>query len=358
MGLDFSLGCRLRRAFTLVELLVVIAIIGVLVALLLPAVQAARESARRSRCLNNLKQLALAAHNFESTNKTLPSFTAKLSADNSFRLPGRFLLFPYLEQAGRFSQLDFDDPLTQPSGPAPGTNKVMGAYGDIPVFMCPSNLSPGNVHNAPEPRHGRVSYFCNIGRTADVSDTNGQFGGVFYWQSRTIILGKANVPDGVRMAEITDGASNTAMYAESIRSTLGLNQQVGTFGDVVESNLADPRTATFAILAADPLNRPSICLTGTAGYRARGTIPLQINVPNNAYNHTLAPNDRGRDCWQPAHGYGTDVSLGHFAARSFHPGGVLVAMADGAVRFVSNNVDLPTWRRVGARADGESLSDF
>lgn len=348
-----------REAFTLVELLVVIAIIGILVGLLLPAVQAAREAARRMQCSNNLKQLALGAHNFESTFKAFPPYTAKMTTSNTLRLSGMLQLFPYLEQSSRYNLIDFDDPFTQPQGTPPGTNKAMGAYGDIPVFLCPSDPSSGHVNNAPEPVHGRRSYFCNTGRTANISDNKGLHGGAFYWQSRTEIVNNRNRPLGVKISELTDGTSNTALYAESIRSTLAqgsANGNAPTFGPVL--TLADPRTTTAATLSADPLNRPAICLAGTSGYRARGTIPVQVNMPNNAYNHTLSPNDLGWNCWSSAAGQANDIAYGHFAARSFHTGGVQVALADGAVLFVSNSIDLNTWRRVGARGDGEVVGEF
>lgn len=364
----FAFGSRwtpVRLGFTLVELLVVIAIIGILVGLLLPAVQAAREAARRMQCSNNLKQIALAAHNFESTYKTLPATGSQIATrgdgridpPDNWRHPGLFLVLPYFEQGPRYANINFDNPF----GGSPFWANITGWYGDIPMLLCPSDTLSGMVDNAPEPRHGRHNYMYNYGKTADSSERGGQHGGAFFWELRSAVIGNKNRPTGLGLRDLTDGTSNTAMYAEGIKGTIPLGNAfggAGTFGPLAPLPEKTGNTmASVAAMSADPLNRPSICLTGSSGYRARGLIPPNFGTFQHGYNHTLTPNDMGRDCMSFGN-YLENPTRGHFAARSRHTGGVQVALCDGSVRFVADTIDLATWRRVGARGDGEVIGEF
>lgn len=355
-----------RAGFTLIELLVVIAVIAILIALLLPAVQQAREAARRSQCKNNLKQLSLAALNFESEQKTLPPWGSQIATNgdgvinpsDTWRHPGLFLLFPYLDQRTRHTKINYDNPF----GGNPFWTNILGWYGDIPMLLCPSDSLSGVVNNAPEPVHGRNNYMMNYGRTADTGERQGLHGGVFFWEPRSAVIGNSNRPMGLGLRDIRDGTSNTAMYAEAVKGTIPLgaaNGNAGTFGPLPAlPDYSGIVGTTPAAQTADLLNRPAICLAGTSGYRARGLIPPNFAVYQHGYNHTLPPNDKGRDCLNFQNPLLNTPIRGHLAARSQHPGGVHVAFCDGAVRFVTNNIDLVTWRRVGARADGTPVGEF
>ena len=332
---------RLRRAFTLVELLVVIAIIGVLVALLLPAVQAAREAARRSQCTNHLKQLGLAAQNYHDTMLRLPAGT---QLGSSGGVTAIVFLLPFLEQTNRVNLFDFTVDIN--GGDARNTS---ARSQDVKVFMCPSDqLESRFFTGTGGTPAGRNNYMPNMGGTAswwDVAQDNirGVSNGVFFRKSQ------------VRLAEITDGTSNTAMFSECKR---GPNTSVSSSGGVATTDprylLLQTRVAAGTFdTAANILNRFSACDTAsTATYNYRG---LQFyrggTVFTAYYNHTMTPNFRARDCIR-------DVGLdcGHLAARSYHPGAVVVVMCDGSVRTVNDGIDLVAWRAAGSKGEGEAIN--
>jgi prepilin-type N-terminal cleavage/methylation domain-containing protein/prepilin-type processing-associated H-X9-DG protein len=314
--------------FTLVELLVVIAIIGVLVALLLPAVQSAREASRRSSCANNMRQFGLAAMNYESTFKALPpgSTGGGYVNINSFQAPwadpqraccpwGHFswaiIILPYIEQQGlydtvNFSSLAYASKIMEHANGAQATTSVSdrGPIGDLlnqpaaqstpKVFMCPSAKFVAGV------RREQKDYGINGGSTGCCPERNNG--------TNATLNGVANVLNGVRLAEITDGTSNTFHFLEAVHSK---NQ----------SWLA-PNTGSNHFMF---VHHPS------QGY-IQGTFSNLLNPPNDTQWNTRAP-------------------------ASGHPGGVQVTFCDGRVSFVTNNVDffnvyLPTF----TRGDGEPLS--
>ena len=323
---------RRSFAFTLVELLVVIAIIGVLVALLLPAVQAAREAARRGQCQNHLRQVALAAQGYHDTMLRFPAGWCR--PHNASALCS---LLPYLEQGNRANAFDWTQDI---NGAA--TNAAARSQ-DVKVYMCPSDQGTGRfftgLANAQgsEPT-GRNNYMPNMGNRANFAEVdNGvrmRANGIFFRNS------------GVRMAEITDGTSNTAVFSECQRGpvTAPASNQ-----DLMVSTEVD-----FGTWDGSPnvdIVRPSGCenrSAPTARYRGgqyyRGGV-----MWTGFYNHTLTPNFKGRDCYRSS-----GLDSGHYAARSYHPSSVNVAMCDGSVRAVTDNIDLEAWRAAGSRGDGES----
>ena len=314
-----------RAAFTLVELLVVIAIIGVLVALLLPAVQAAREAARRMQCTNHIKQVVLAAHNYHDTMLRFPAGRQPPSDATAI-----CFLLPYLEQSTKLDTFDF----TQASTINNWTVNGKARQQDVKFYLCPSDTSNARTAFGSE-QIGRNNYMPNMGGNAswwDVAQDTVRIPstGVFFNRSK------------VRMAEITDGTSNTAMFSECVRGpgvAPGPNQQLYV---PVSSPLSS---------AAAMLNPPADCTTSTTFY-TRGLQYYRGSVVFTAfYNHTTTPNYRSRDCIRAG-----GLDCGHFAARSLHPGGVNVGLCDGSVRTVTNNIDLAIWRAAGTRAEGESLT--
>src|SRR5436309_2978239 len=200
---------RRRPGFTLVELLVVIAIIGVLVALLLPAVQSAREASRRIKCANHLKQIGLALQNYESTFKILPMGTMNIAggqtgvANNSSPHP---MLLPYLEQGNAIALFDFNSDING------STTNLLARQQKVPVFNCPSHPpSPPFVASASQCPDGcgQTNYVQSLGNNANYAGVGGVADGPF---------GRRY---GARFAEVTDGLSNTAFFAEILLGTSG-----------------------------------------------------------------------------------------------------------------------------------------
>lgn len=349
-----------RAGFTLVELLVVIAIIGVMVGLLLPAVQAAREAARRMQCSNNLKQLGLAAHNFESSFKYFPptQHTKVYTETDGTRVtrtsdaPFQVAMMPYFEQGSKYDlfNLDYntnsDAPLHTSIPANPGVNAAARAT-DVPTFLCPSDPSSNDYFGA-----GRQSYHGSIGGAAYRGGT--RLDGIF----AKPYPASGDVMKGPTMAEITDGTSNTAMFAEVMRGTLqyndtAFNNTTAFFATaaLTGDQLLDGRNQPECLPGADSTGATLIRYTGHQYYRA-----LSLNI---VYSHTLPINwnRRVQDPTQQRYNCGgTGFTTLHMAASSYHPGGANVCLADGSVRFFSDSTDFALWQAIGSRAGGEVVS--
>jgi prepilin-type N-terminal cleavage/methylation domain-containing protein len=308
-----------RGAFTLVELLVVIAIIGVLVALLLPAVQEAREAARRTKCGNNLKQIALALHNYEDTHKRLPFGTPGCCTPNGSNWA--VSIFPHIELGNLQDKLDLGGNLKT----TPQNATVIGQVTKLPAFICPSdpaagkpvmeryphNITPAHALWYPAcmgPTHmdqcpycsnqtpGVNNYCCqgwNFGTTAGGGFQAGEFFGMF-----------GRFASAIRLGEVTDGLSNTLMVGETLPDHCMF---MGVFSQ----------------------NFP---LSGTS-------IPLGTMV------------DRGAG--KPGAGTEWFRSCGY---KSQHRAGSNFALGDGSVRMLMNNIDYKLYNELGSRAGGEAVS--
>jgi prepilin-type N-terminal cleavage/methylation domain-containing protein/prepilin-type processing-associated H-X9-DG protein len=357
---------RRRRGFTLIELLVVIAIIAVLIALLLPAVQAAREAARRAQCVNHLKQLGLAAHNFESTNQTFPGAMAPYPvASGSGRANYLAHLMQFLEQGALYNTWNFL--LDANSNVGNDTARTT----QVSVYLCPSDASGATLNNnavsgglsLPE---GRTTYYGCIGFTAgwyysnnmitSLEEPNGQFVGIFnltYDLSQPRYLDAASTQNnplyrqakGVTIASITDGTSNTALFSETRLSRW---------------SYPNPP-------AADPLNYlDQINVVSSTGFTLQVPVPACTTLASRItyrgleyfrpipeigyYSHTIPPNYKQFDCGDAA------IVAAHTAARSYHNGGVNVTFADGSVKFIKDSISKPTWAALGTRMGGEVVS--
>lgn len=359
---------RRSRGFTLVELLVVIAIIGILIALLLPAVQAAREAARRSQCTNNLKQLILAVHVYHDVFKTLParqSGTGNLAAvGQRLRISGWIQIAPYIEQKPLY------DTIMQ-ANDNPWTGGVWQNV-ELPVLNCPSDA--GDI--APRgTKRGTTSYaFCSgdnyeaaAHSPAERSDAN-QAAALANTPIRN--RGMFGRQDYNTLAHVTDGTSNTIALAERSRPRRDNDK-----GSAIDDTSGDPATyiplACRAYWAGNGYVAGAPIFTGdtSPGYRwgdgAAFFAAVSTILPPNSAVCML------RAGW-------TGIS-GHFApgiwtATSEHPGGVNVAMADGSVRFISETIDCgnlgvvapsPTstapspygvWGALGSKSGGEPIS--
>src|SRR5262245_40805039 len=325
-----------RRAFTLVELLVVIAIIGVLVALLLPAVQAAREAARRMKCSSGLRQLGLSLHNYHDTFNILPMGSANITGGAGSNASTHAFILPYIEQGNAHALFDFNQDINT------STSNLAARQLRLPIFLCPSHppVPPFILTGTQCPSGcGVTNYMQSLGNNGNYASNNGPFGRRY----------------GARFAEVTDGLSNTALLSEVL---LGPSPGTGTAspGVVAAGSRDDYRVATDLPTAtwdttADNVYNPACDNRSTPAWLYRGKQFYRGVVVTTYYSHTLTPNSKFRDCIRG----NSILDRAHLAARSFHPAGVNLVLGDGSVRFVSNTVNEATWRAVGSKGDGDQI---
>jgi prepilin-type N-terminal cleavage/methylation domain-containing protein len=336
--------------FTLVELLVVIAIIGVLVALLLPAVQAAREAARRSQCSNNLKQMAIGFHNYEGTYKRLPrtasSFIPVPPAANASPNTGgnwngysaHVMLLPFIEQDNVFKQFRWDQAHHEALAalPLPGPLTVVRTT-PIKTFVCPSDRTFPSTTELGVNNYGVSEGSCK-GYTTNTAISNGMFVRAF------------DRP----FADVTDGLSNTIMIAEFLKGD-NTNTLFTIHGDFVRNQ---PFPSTFAdqyTSEADVTAYGVQCAGGTADHRWYAGFQWSAPGYYNTEINTLAPPNWKYPACMPCAGCGEGDSGGVWPARSRHPGGAMHAMGDGSVRFVSNTVNFQAYQAMGSATGGEAI---
>jgi prepilin-type N-terminal cleavage/methylation domain-containing protein len=323
----------LRDAFTLIELLVVIAIIAVLIALLLPAVQQARESARRTQCKNNLKQIGLALHNYHDTHGQFPiSIGWNPAGERQGAFSDKVFMLPFLDRTSEYQTTNFDDFPWDSNGWF-GNANIRAQSKRLPVFNCPTQ--PFEIGGG----QANFTYAINMG----AAGVNGQNGEGNHNGLASYVGGGAPSDRPVKMGSISDGTSNTAAYSEFVIDGGGTpqNQQVYNWAN---AGATDAVTRQNCILQT--------ALSGRQNMRGASWAWSFIGV-GSTYSHTMAPNDKACHSWQ-----GDWEGSNLMSASSTHTGGVHVLLTDGAVRFVSNNIDHTTWVGVGTRNGNEKLSDF
>jgi prepilin-type N-terminal cleavage/methylation domain-containing protein/prepilin-type processing-associated H-X9-DG protein len=359
---------RPRRGFTLIELLVVIAIIAVLIALLLPAVQAAREAARRSQCINNLKQIGLGLHNYHSGNNTFPmggsrgpfTFPYNTSCNGCQTWDGWSavaVMTPFMEQAPLYASMNFSF--------APGWTGNLGQainltvwQSKVAIFLCPSDGLNGTANTN--------NYFASMGPTTVNCCSNAIAPGLFGYET------------GYSIAAVTDGTSNTIAFSESLSGepnpstpgfrgnatgNIGANTQgngVSAANEVSVYNInggvagalqllqTDYQTCTNKWLLPNPPGTTNNFNSG-AGWRwANGALGYTM------FNTVAPPNKnkwsacRADCCAQAEHAH-------YIQAMSNHSGGVNSLMADGSVRFMKDSINVTTWWALGSKAGNEVL---
>jgi prepilin-type N-terminal cleavage/methylation domain-containing protein/prepilin-type processing-associated H-X9-DG protein len=319
-----------RAAFTLVELLVVIAIIGMLVALLLPAVQSARESGRRASCTNNLRQLGIAANAFLSEQTTFPTGSDSHAWGAAPGTPWTFFrwsalahLTPYLEGNSVYKMLDFSVPIYNSNFNVTPQNAA-GVKTVVPGFLCPSdrglNVSPSFAPTNYAACAGTGAY----GGSPVIAD------GIFYINSHT------------RPEEVANGLSHTALFSESI------------LGNADGSPSTNDPTVDYKFSLSAPLTDGE-CVSS-----------VQWNVSDGRgfswacgefrcalYNHYYLPNQATPDCLGSSLGGGLKmefIDYGWRTARSRHPGGVNLTLADGSVSYIDNAIAPPVWQAMATRS--------
>jgi prepilin-type N-terminal cleavage/methylation domain-containing protein/prepilin-type processing-associated H-X9-DG protein len=313
-----------RPGFTLIELLVVIAIISVLIALLLPAEQAAREAARRAQCVNNLKQIGVALHNYHESRNALPAAEmVYLGQVQGTSFSGLTQILPYLEQSVLFNALNFSLPDTDPSN-----NTVLLTR--VNSFICPSD-----PYNPSPTMGGQTSYVADMG--SGIVWQSSMFApniglpmpnGVFYGNSATTF------------AAITDGLSNTGFFSERLvgDASAGIITPISDVFYVPGAPLTpdDAMAQCQAVNIYDPANQ-TVTTEGIPWVDGQH-ITLHVTPPNT------------RSC-----GF-YSVLRAVMPPSSNHPGGVNLLLGDGSVRFAKDSINLSTWRALGTRAGGEIIS--
>ncbi len=327
---------RAKSAFTLIELLVVIAIIAILVALLLPAVQQAREAARRSSCKNNLKQLGLALHNYHDTFTLFPHNTHAFGNNNTGCGPSWLVrLLPYLDQGAAYSQLDFVTASDWTMQYQSSANAAVVAQLRVPGLDCPSSPLP-NTRSQATIANGTVVYqvpnyvaingsYFQGGTTTVIATPNdaatSPYGNTVY---NGVIIKAGGRGQAVRMKDITDGTSNTMIVAE----------QANYHYDAANTK-RDLRSANFSG-GAWAAGRPE-----ASGWTVNTT---SIRFPIN-YRGALL------DGMSQAYHK-------HTLLNSAHSGGVQTLLGDGSVRFLSENINFATLTALADRGDGTVVGDF
>lgn len=342
---------RSRRGFTLIELLVVIAIIGILVALLLPAVQQAREAARRTQCKNNLHQIGLALHNYMEAHEVLPfgKGPSYPGVPVYARWSQHAMILPYIDQAPLYNSIDFSYP--------PATPGMGGVVAFMPAFDNPSG-----VNNAAS-RAAIPGYLCpsdtagGTGSTGWPGQNNyvGNQGGWLCDRSDWPVLPTDSAPNEVQTGvfyflsqcsdrDVLDGMSQTVFFSEKIRGNGTPDPETDMFIITHQTS----RDATYnACMGLNPLTATP--LTSKWGF----SWVMGENCCTQ-YNHVSLPNSR------TCGGIGFPGTMTNMAMQvppsSRHEGGVHVLMGDGATHFVSENMDLGVWRAIGTRRSKEVVS--
>ncbi len=388
-----------RRGFTLLELLIVIAIIAILIGMLLPAVQKVRAAALRTRCTNNLKQIALSVHIYHDENGRLPPAHGPLpnrrgrhdagppgttganihdvigvACQGSDTTGPSFLvmILPYLDQANRLNLWNPEYTIGGQYAPHMTLRRS-----DLSLYMCPADPSNGKFFDAGSFWNGRNNYFANIGGSPNRVTPERRLAGPFTaeyasisrptgWETSPQCTGPNppgfvdyfRITNRVRLTDFADGTSATALVSETLRSTLTNVPMGDTPEEFDRQTIIQPPYSTYyapgTATTLKPAPGPGCGSTFVSGpgyfyHTTKGLSYWRGAWVMSWYSHAVPPNWAMNDCM------GTGFE-GFVAARSLHTGGVNVAMADGSVRFVPDRIDPDAWRAMGTRSGGDLVT--
>jgi len=382
----------IRQAFTLIELLVVIAIIAILIALLLPAVQSAREAARRTQCVNNLKQLGLAVQSYVTSANVLPAQTLDnviprggVGGTVQWFTPWVAGLLMNIDQQPIFNALNFNVPMLEFTPPIYGANTTIGLT-SISTLLCPSE----SISKAPSFTLSASSPSGYTGQFA-VANYAGNYGGppMLKACSGTVIPVTGNnlaflmmklngeIPPltggPVRIQAITDGTASTALFSEHLLAYVsqptvtdpsvtpgGNNAKRGLFQISIAVTLDQASTGNAqAFVAACKALPAGTQATTAAAFGSQWLMSLDYATANNAYTHVMPPNGLSCTGTQASTSFISNPQWGGIgaaiSATSNHPGGVNVGFCDGSVKFVKDSVNIQTWWALGTRNGKEII---
>lgn len=321
---------KLRRpGFTLIELLVVIAIIAILIALLLPAVQQAREAARRTQCKNNLKQLGIALHNYADAHSAFPN----QASDSLYGYSALAQILPYIDQGNLYNAFDFSQPLQVGLPWRPAVNPAMADVVRRPLaaLLCPSETGDPIYLDGSGNEWAGSNYLVN-GGSGRVTDYCASLNDGLFWRgSKT------------KFRDLTDGVSNTVFLGEVLFGNRGPDT----------ATLEDPQRQMKRVSGGPPcapISDDMITMSASRYEGSRsGAWSLSTGYHSLVHGY-LTPNSD-----IPDHTHHGEVLSG---IRSMHIGGAQVCLCDGSVRFIGDSIDQETLRNLFARNDGEVLGEF
>jgi len=361
------MAVRRKRGFTLIELLVVIAIIAVLIALLLPAVQAAREAARRSQCINNLKQIGLAMHNYHSATGVFPMGGSRSNRvyqatpttyDDWTTWSAHALMLPYLEQTPLYNAINFNfSPEDNDGNPGPPQRTVVLAL--VNGFLCPSDTNAG--------RRNTNSYHGSYGTTTNSN---------LYYPNDNNNLGSNGmftIMFSYGLRDATDGSSNTIAFGEALCGNGQGNGRIGGGGGTpskyrgngvmpASGEVGNSRVYNGSARMTEILGSLSACMASFVNGNIsdhRGWRWTDGTTGFTMFNTILVPNDSKYPIGGCRFGCsaGCNMDAGFvYGASSAHSGGANVLMTDGSVKFVKDSVNRATWFALGTREGNETIS--